>query len=530
MQTNTRLIQPGALQIMPTNAQSVRRSAESTRSFAEVLDAQSKTEIRSETAGENNGLVEDRPIEESESQPGATDSEEQAEHSSGEASTAETHETKTETGGQSKAEADGDDEPGVVKDPHDGEPQPVTDQQPMPAEADADLPDSPPVPAPAEAKPAVQAEQAQEATHAGSSVGSKSDQAETSVKSEAMIGLSRKSDAAREQLSGAKVTAEPVKADATTVAREQMAQPSRESQPVVQEPVDDSAGDFREQLRRQVLEGSSKQESQQSAPNEFTSRTDARPVSADAKPNTQPESPQPVVQNATPSTVVPAAVLGAPAVPDAIRSVLERIQGVRSMMPGASSAQASGAQANPGSVTAIGSTSGASIGADSGSPGKLGVIRGQASGTDRNAVIAQVQRGLASMLRSGGGDMTIRLRPDHLGELKIRVHAEDGAVRATFETKTEGARDAIEQGLGRLREQLESKGVRVGELRVDHRGEGAGEPGGQTQGDQSGGQHERQQASEHSGTTSGVDAHAEHETQNEQPRGIWTELGLDAVA
>ncbi len=85
----------------------------------------------------------------------------------------------------------------------------------------------------------------------------------------------------------------------------------------------------------------------------------------------------------------------------------------------------------------------------------------------QRSVLAQVSRGVASVLREQGGAMTIRLRPDTLGELKINLRVQNGGVEATFKVGNAAARDLLKSTLSQLKETLESNGVRVDRLRVE---------------------------------------------------------------
>lgn len=147
----------------------------------------------------------------------------------------------------------------------------------------------------------------------------------------------------------------------------------------------------------------------------------------------------------------------------------------------------------------------------------------------REQVLASVQRGLASVLTQGGGRMTVVLRPEQLGEVRVRMEAKDGVVNARLSATTEAARQTLESGLDTLRTALESRGIRVESLVIDapdpqatgqERADADGRTGGQqTPQDQN----RRAPGHPRPGTT---------DTEPEAPitRGIWTEIGIDAVA
>ena len=150
----------------------------------------------------------------------------------------------------------------------------------------------------------------------------------------------------------------------------------------------------------------------------------------------------------------------------------------------------------------------------------------------RQQVMAQVQRGLASIMNTKGGSMKIRLSPEHLGEVNIQLATKDGHVRVTIDAETDQTRSMLKEGLDGLRSALESRGVQVDDLRIEGRQQTEFErlfgDAGQDQ------QHQRQNSDrqEHRQAESGggevggelnVDG-------DDEPRGIWTDLGLDAIA
>lgn len=150
----------------------------------------------------------------------------------------------------------------------------------------------------------------------------------------------------------------------------------------------------------------------------------------------------------------------------------------------------------------------------------------------KEAFLAPVQKGLAKMLAQNGGRMTVLLRPERLGEVKIRMETSEGAVRVRMEAGTEAARQTLESGLDALRAGLESRGVRVENLEILRTPElpahgsadsGSADPDGHRQ--------------ENQGTRQGhTFAHSTgiEPDEGDLPARIghlsWTELGIDAVA
>ena len=91
--------------------------------------------------------------------------------------------------------------------------------------------------------------------------------------------------------------------------------------------------------------------------------------------------------------------------------------------------------------------------------------------------------------------MVIRLRPEHLGELTLRVAVgRDGAVQASFHSDNAQVRNVIENSLVQLRQELNNQG-----LKVDRVGVYTGLADGQMP--QGQGQEAWQQSSSHRGET-----------------------------
>lgn len=81
-------------------------------------------------------------------------------------------------------------------------------------------------------------------------------------------------------------------------------------------------------------------------------------------------------------------------------------------------------------------------------------------------LIAQFQRGLAAVLRQQGGSLTLRLEPQSLGELRVRMDLAAGKVEATLEASTNEARRLLDESLGSLRSALEAQGLEIHRLDV----------------------------------------------------------------
>jgi len=154
----------------------------------------------------------------------------------------------------------------------------------------------------------------------------------------------------------------------------------------------------------------------------------------------------------------------------------------------------------------------------------------------RQQVMAQVQRGLASIMNTQGGTMKIRLSPEHLGEVKIQLSTKDGHVRVQIDAKNDEARGMLKDGLEGLRSAMESRGVTVDDLSIQGRQQsefdrlfgGGGQGGARDQNPGDRPQSDDQRASQDNGGEDQVSETGEEASS--ESRGVWTELGLDAIA
>jgi hypothetical protein len=71
---------------------------------------------------------------------------------------------------------------------------------------------------------------------------------------------------------------------------------------------------------------------------------------------------------------------------------------------------------------------------------------------------------LRSMTQMGGGEMRIRLRPDHLGELSVRVNTSGNQVALEIQASDEKAKRIIEDSVSYLKDSLASQNLTVSRL------------------------------------------------------------------
>jgi flagellar hook-length control protein FliK len=87
--------------------------------------------------------------------------------------------------------------------------------------------------------------------------------------------------------------------------------------------------------------------------------------------------------------------------------------------------------------------------------------------TDSGAELpARLVAGLRMLTRAGGGEATIRLRPEHLGEVRIEVRVERGQVAAVIHAERADVRAQIEQHSAALRTAISEQGLRLEQLSV----------------------------------------------------------------
>jgi flagellar hook-length control protein FliK len=86
--------------------------------------------------------------------------------------------------------------------------------------------------------------------------------------------------------------------------------------------------------------------------------------------------------------------------------------------------------------------------------------------TTEKSFAAQLGRGFAAALRQGGGVVTLRIQPEGLGDLKIRLNLQQSTLAARFEVQTRQARELLDTNLPELRSALEARGLNVDRLEV----------------------------------------------------------------
>lgn len=91
-------------------------------------------------------------------------------------------------------------------------------------------------------------------------------------------------------------------------------------------------------------------------------------------------------------------------------------------------------------------------------------------------ITATVSRGLGAVLRQKGGSLTLQLNPPSLGQVRINMLMEQGAVSVRLEASNPTAHRLLNDNIAMLRTTLESKGMNVERLAVQL-GQPAPQPG-----------------------------------------------------
>lgn len=152
----------------------------------------------------------------------------------------------------------------------------------------------------------------------------------------------------------------------------------------------------------------------------------------------------------------------------------------------------------------------------------------------RAGVLAQVQRGLASLLRSGNGEMTLKLTPGHLGEVRIRIRSSGDQLGVRFEVSTKEAAELLHSSAKELGVSLRAKGIQIDQIQIEQgpaseTASGEARTGFDDMSNNQQGEHGNPPQSNHRGG-SHEDSLQDESSQPVQPESIWTDIGLDAIA
>jgi flagellar hook-length control protein FliK len=85
---------------------------------------------------------------------------------------------------------------------------------------------------------------------------------------------------------------------------------------------------------------------------------------------------------------------------------------------------------------------------------------------DPHNVAGQIVDHASLITRAENSEMVIKLNPEHLGELTLKIVVDSGAVSATFHTSNSEVRAAIEASLPQLRQDMANQGLKVDNVGV----------------------------------------------------------------
>jgi len=96
------------------------------------------------------------------------------------------------------------------------------------------------------------------------------------------------------------------------------------------------------------------------------------------------------------------------------------------------------------------------------------------AGVDRVELLQQIHDAVSRMrISRRGGEVSLRLKPEHLGDLRVAVSVADGVVRARIVTDSPAVRTALEADVAALRRSLSDSGLVVDSIQVSVGGDGA---------------------------------------------------------
>ncbi len=100
-----------------------------------------------------------------------------------------------------------------------------------------------------------------------------------------------------------------------------------------------------------------------------------------------------------------------------------------------------------------------------------------ANPSNREELFSQIVEHAKVMVSSGGSEMEVNLKPEHLGKLQLKVTIENEVVTAKFVAESQQVKEIIESNLGQLKRNLQDNGMQVDAIMVsvgNHQGSGSG--------------------------------------------------------
>lgn len=101
--------------------------------------------------------------------------------------------------------------------------------------------------------------------------------------------------------------------------------------------------------------------------------------------------------------------------------------------------------------------------------GPSAMMMGPAAPTpeDEQANVRELIRQAQIALKNGGGEVKMDLKPEGMGQVRLKVSLEDGQVNIQMLTESDAAKRLLEKGLNELRAELTSQNLKVDTMKVD---------------------------------------------------------------
>ncbi len=90
------------------------------------------------------------------------------------------------------------------------------------------------------------------------------------------------------------------------------------------------------------------------------------------------------------------------------------------------------------------------------------------SSVDTENVLKQIAESMKVELQNGlENEVRITLRPQHLGDVTLKILTDNGIITAQFEAESQRVKEIIESNFNMLKESLEEQGLEVSHLEVN---------------------------------------------------------------
>lgn len=92
---------------------------------------------------------------------------------------------------------------------------------------------------------------------------------------------------------------------------------------------------------------------------------------------------------------------------------------------------------------------------------------GQQTPAEKDANVRQLMNQAQYLIKKGGGEMKVRMTPEGLGQVQLKVLVQDGKVNVQMAAESNEAKKAIESGLSELKSSLAAHKLGVDHIKVD---------------------------------------------------------------